>query len=125
MLPTFAPPPRRLKDISNAKPKPTFTQNIGHYPTCFRPKAAYDTTVETSIYCAPEATGRGLGRCLYSAHFASIADEDIHRIVAGYTLPNPRSAALHQSFGFQLVGVLRMSHGRSAPCSRHQHRKGA
>src|ERR1700733_2608800 len=29
--------------------------------TRFRPKPAYDTTVETTIYCAPQSVGRGLG----------------------------------------------------------------
>jgi phosphinothricin acetyltransferase len=33
--------------------------------------------------------------------------EDIHRIVAGYTMPNPASAALHRKFGFKPVGVFR------------------
>jgi phosphinothricin acetyltransferase len=74
--------------------------------TRFRPKPAYDTTVETSIYCAPEAVGKGIGSRLYSALFDAIAGEDIHRIVAGYTLPNPGSAALHARFGFKLVGVF-------------------
>jgi phosphinothricin acetyltransferase len=72
----------------------------------FRPKPAYDTTVETTIYCAPEAVGRGLGSRLYSALFEAIAGEDVHRIVAGYTPPNPGSAALHQRFGFKPVGVF-------------------
>ena len=72
--------------------------------TRFRPKAAYETTVETTIYCAPESTGKGIGTRLYSALFGSIAGEDIHRIVAGYTLPNPGSEALHKSFGFTPVG---------------------
>jgi phosphinothricin acetyltransferase len=75
--------------------------------TKFRPKPAYDTSVETSIYCAPEATGRGIGSRLYSALFEAIAGEDIHRIIAGYTMPNPGSAALHARFGFQPVGVFR------------------
>jgi len=75
--------------------------------TRFRPKPAYDTTVETTIYCAPEATGKGLGTALYSALFEAIAGEDIHRIVAGYALPNPGSAALHARFGFKPVGVFR------------------
>jgi phosphinothricin acetyltransferase len=74
--------------------------------TRFRPKAAYDTTVETTIYCVPEATGKGLGARLYSALFNSLAQEDIHRIVAGYTLPNPASAALHKRFGFVPIGVF-------------------
>jgi phosphinothricin acetyltransferase len=29
--------------------------------TRFRPKAAYETTVETTIYCAPDAAGKGIG----------------------------------------------------------------
>ena len=36
----------------------------------WRPKPAYDTTVETSVYCHPEALGRGCGTALYSALFA-------------------------------------------------------
>lgn len=74
--------------------------------TRFRPKAAYETTVETTIYCALEAAGKGIGTQLYSALFASLANEDIRRIVAGYTMPNPASAALHKRFGFKLVGVF-------------------
>ena len=37
----------------------------------FRVKAAYDTTVETTIYLAPDATGRGIGHALYTALFDS------------------------------------------------------
>jgi phosphinothricin acetyltransferase len=74
--------------------------------TRFRPKAAYETTVETSVYCAPEATGKGLGSLLYAALFESLKGEDICRFVAGYTLPNPASAALHERFGFKRVGVF-------------------
>jgi phosphinothricin acetyltransferase len=74
--------------------------------TRFRAKAAYDTTVETTIYCAHESIGKGIGSRLYSALFEAIAGEDIHRIVAGYTLPNPGSEALHKRFGFVPVGVF-------------------
>jgi phosphinothricin acetyltransferase len=72
----------------------------------FRDRAAYDTTVEASIYCAPEAIGRGIGTALYRALFEVIVKEDINRIVAGITLPNPASVALHQSFGFVQVGIF-------------------
>ena len=74
--------------------------------TGFRPKAAYDTTVETTIYCSPDNTRKGLGSMLYSALFETIADEDIRRIVAGFTLPNPASQALHERFGFKLIGIF-------------------
>ena len=74
--------------------------------TRFRPKAAYDSTVETTIYCVPDCVGKGIGGRLYAALFESIAGEDIHRIVAGYALPNPASAALHQRFGFKPIGTF-------------------
>jgi phosphinothricin acetyltransferase len=74
--------------------------------TRFRPKPAYDTTVETTIYCAHDSTGHGLGGHLYTALFRSLENEDIHRIVAGYVPPNPSSEALHKRFGFQLVGTF-------------------
>jgi phosphinothricin acetyltransferase len=72
----------------------------------WRPKPAYDTTVETTIYCAPESLGKGIGAKLYAALFDAIAYEDVHRIVAGYVPPNPASAALHERFGFRPVGTF-------------------
>lgn len=72
----------------------------------FRTKAAYDTTVETTIYCAPEAVGRGLGAALYRALLDAIKDEDIHMLVAGITLPNEASVKLHERFGFRDTGVF-------------------
>lgn len=72
----------------------------------FRPKAAYDTTVESTIYCAADHTRKGLGSLLYAALFEAIKDEDIHRIVAGFTLPNPASQALHEHLGFKTVGIF-------------------
>jgi len=72
----------------------------------WRPKAAYDTTVETTIYCAPEAVGNGIGQRLYAALFDVLRGEDVHRLVAGYTMPNAATAALHARFGFKTVGVF-------------------
>lgn len=73
----------------------------------FKEKAAYETTVETSIYLAPDATGRGLGRRLYGTLFDALAGEDIHRVFAGVTVPNDASVALHKAMGFELVGAYR------------------
>jgi phosphinothricin acetyltransferase len=72
----------------------------------WRPKAAYDTTVEASIYCRPDIVGHGCGRRLYSELFAALGEEDIHTIVAGVSLPNRASIALHERFGFRSVGVF-------------------
>lgn len=71
----------------------------------FRPKAAYATSVETSIYLAPDAGGRGIGTLLYTALFEALAEEDIHRAYAGVTLPNEASIRIHQRFGFKQIGV--------------------
>src|SRR5258705_3137282 len=70
----------------------------------WRPKAAYDTTVETTIYCAPEAVGKGIGSRLYAALFEALRGEDVHRFVAGDTLPNLATGALHERLGFKVVG---------------------
>jgi phosphinothricin acetyltransferase len=72
----------------------------------FRDRAAYDTTIEASIYCAPDAVGRRIGTALYQDLFSAILDEDINRIAAGITLPNDASVALHRAFGFSQVGVF-------------------
>ena len=82
-------------------------QLVGYASTSrFREKAAYQTTVEATIYCRPAAVGHGIGRALYERLFASIVGEDIHRIVAGVTMPNAASVALHERFGFQRVGTF-------------------
>ncbi len=73
----------------------------------FRPKAAYNTSVETSIYLAPDAGGHGIGTLLYDALFASLAREDVHMALAGITQPNDASNALHRGFGFKDVGTFR------------------
>jgi phosphinothricin acetyltransferase len=74
--------------------------------TGFRDRRAYDTTVETTIYCDPSATGRGVGTQLYSALFDALEGEDIRLAIAGTTIPNDASIALHERFGFTPVGVM-------------------
>jgi phosphinothricin acetyltransferase len=57
------------------------------------------------VYCAAEATGRGVGSSLYTALFAALADEDVHRAYAGVALPNDASIALHERHGFRVIGT--------------------
>ena len=72
----------------------------------WRPKPAYETSVETSIYLSPDATGLGVGTRLYAALFESLREQDIHRAFAGIALPNPASVALHERFGFKRVALF-------------------
>lgn len=73
----------------------------------YNERAAYDTTVSSSIYLAAEVCGQGLGKRLYAALFEALKGEDIHRIFVGITLLNAASVGLHRSFGFEPVGVYR------------------
>lgn len=70
----------------------------------FRPKPAYLTSIEVSVYVSPEATGRGAGSRLYEMLFKALEGEDVHRAYAGIALPNPESIALHEKFGFKRAG---------------------
>jgi phosphinothricin acetyltransferase len=71
----------------------------------FKEKAAYDTSVELSVYLDPAQHGKGLGRRLYETLIPALKGQDIHRLFAGITQPNAASVALHLAFGFSLVGV--------------------
>jgi len=71
----------------------------------FKDRAAYDTSVETSIYLAPDETGKGLGRRLYGALFEALKGEDLHRAFGGVTQPNEASNGLHRAMGFGHVGT--------------------
>ncbi|MER7518928.1 N-acetyltransferase family protein [Streptomyces sp. NPDC126499] len=73
--------------------------------SAFRPKAAYATSVEVSVYLSPTAGGRGVGTLLYEELFRALAGEDVHRAYAGIALPNDASVRLHARFGFRHVGT--------------------
>jgi len=75
--------------------------------TRFRPRPAYARTRETSVYLAPGAVGHGLGRLAYSHLLSLLRADRMHCVVAVVAEPNPASVALHESLGFELVGILR------------------
>ena len=72
----------------------------------FRDKPAYAPSVETTVYCAPDAAGHGIGSALYASLFAALEGEDVHRAYAGVALPNDASLALHRRFGFVEIGTF-------------------
>ena len=80
---------------------------VGYASTSrWRPKPAYDTTVESTVYCRHDAMSRGVGPLLYRSLFALLEHEDVHRIVAGIALPNDPSVRMHERLGFTPVGVF-------------------
>jgi len=67
-------------------------------------RACYAGVVENSVYVAPDARGRGVGRALMEALIASAASGGIWSIQAGMFPENTASVALHERLGFRLVG---------------------
>ena len=81
---------------------------IGYaYASAFGERAAYRLTVETTIYLADAAKGRGVGRQLYAALLDLLSARGFAQAIARIALPNPASCALHAALGFREVGVLR------------------
>ncbi len=72
----------------------------------YRAKPAYDASVETSVYLAPGAGGRGTGTALYGALLDALVAEGLHRAYAAVALPNDASLALHRRLGFSSVGTF-------------------
>lgn len=77
------------------------------YATRWRARAAYRNSVESSIYLAPGAVGRGIGRRLYERLLEQLAARGLHTVIGGAALPNPASVALHEALGFSKVAHLR------------------
>jgi phosphinothricin acetyltransferase len=77
------------------------------YASRHRSRAAYQWSTDVSVYVAADARGQGRGRRLYELLFSILRDLSYQTALAGIVLPNERSVALHESLGFQMVGVYR------------------
>lgn len=74
----------------------------------WRPKPAYRYSVETTIYLAPAATGRGHGRRLLDELVKRCGDAGARQAIAVIVdSGSPASQNLHRAAGFTDVGVLR------------------
>lgn len=72
----------------------------------FDPRGAYESSIKTSVFLAPEIRGRGVARRLYEALFQVLAGARLHRAYALIVAPNPASVALHKAFGFSHIATL-------------------
>lgn len=83
------------------------SQVLGYaYAAPFRTRSAYRFTAEDSVYVAPEARGRGVGRLALSAVITACEALGVHQLVAVIgDSANAGSSALHRSLGFDLCGV--------------------
>ncbi|MFJ7077649.1 GNAT family N-acetyltransferase [Streptomyces sp. NPDC098781] len=100
--------PHRLKVAVEVGPEGNSQRILGYATSSpFRAKPAYETSVEVTVYLAPDAGRRGIGTLLYKALFETLAEEDVHRAYAGIAQPNEASTRLHERFGFRYVGTYR------------------
>ena len=78
------------------------------YAGPYRARSAYRFTLEDSIYLAPDATGRGLGRRLLERLIADCTAVGARQLVAVIgDSGNAASIALHERLGFAHAGTLR------------------
>ena len=87
------------------------------YAAAFRPRPAYRFMVEDSIYVAPDAKGRGVGRVLLAGLVEACRAAGFRQVLAviGDAENNRASIALHESQGFVSCGRISGSgfkHGR-------------
>lgn len=81
---------------------------LGYASTApMRNRAGYRWSVETGIYLAFDAQGRGLGRRLLGAHLNLLEQQGFVTAIAGIALPNEASIALHEKAGFVRAGIER------------------
>ena len=77
------------------------------YCNWFKPRPAYRFSAEDSIYMAPEATGKGLGRALLAELAAQAERAGVRKLIAVIgDSANTGSVGVHRSLGFSHVGVL-------------------
>lgn len=77
------------------------------YAGRFHERSAYRWSAATSIFVAPGHQRRGVGRDLYAALLSRLAERGFTSAMAGITLPNDASVALHEGLGFERVAVYR------------------
>ena len=78
------------------------------YAAPYRDRSGYRFTVETSLYVAPHAQRRGVGRALLSALLEGCAAQGFKRVIASIgDSDNTASIRLHEACGFQICGRLR------------------
>lgn len=75
------------------------------YASQHRTRAAYQWSVDTTVYVANTAQRQGVGRALYQQLLATLRELGYYSAYAGITLPNAKSVGLHEALGFTPVGV--------------------
>jgi len=83
---------------------------IGYaYASAFKGRAAYDWSVETSIYVRQDCRHMGTGKALYESLEKALTAQHICNVCACITYPNPASIRFHEQFGYHTVAHFHAS----------------
>jgi L-amino acid N-acyltransferase YncA len=77
------------------------------YGSKFRPKSAYNHTIESTVYLKHGEQGKQIGSKLYSELLRLLKLQQAHVVLGVLTLPNDASVKLHEKFGFKQVAHLK------------------
>ena len=102
---------RRIREISEHCPYLVYEEAgsvMGYsYAHPWKIRAAYSTTMETTVYVSPEAEGRGVGTVLMKRMIEECRRMGVHSLIACITSDNERSIAFHEKLGFEAVSRYR------------------
>lgn len=79
------------------------------YAAPHRTRAAYQWSVETSIYVAPDFHRCGIASSIYAALFELLTMQGYYNIFVGISSPNERSMKFHKAMGFVISGAYQNS----------------
>lgn len=71
------------------------------------PRQAYARTVESSVYVAPHAQGRGAGTLLMQAALRQVRAAGACVVIARVVDQNRHSVTFHKRLGFETIGIQR------------------
>ena len=110
-VPTLADFAARVHKVQQALPwlvAESAGQVVGYaYAGVHNERAAYQWSVDTSVYVQAAHHGAGVAQQLYAHLFGLLRGLGYVNAYAGITLPNPRSERFHRSWGFEPVGTYR------------------
>jgi phosphinothricin acetyltransferase len=102
---------RRMEAITAAWPWLVAEEGgivVGYaYAHQWKPRSGYRQAVESTVYLDPAHVGHGFGTALYQALIDILRQRNVHCALAGISMSNTASIALHEKFGFRKVAHFR------------------
>lgn len=102
---------KRITDIASAYPYLVYEENgeiAGYcYAHPWKERAAYQNTLETTIYISPTHARKGIGELLMNALIDECRNRGFHALIACITADNEPSCRLHTKLGFKQVSSFK------------------